>query len=119
METNVFNDLGKLDAFLHQEITSKMQKAGLDYSQALLAFGSENPLLMNLREALSRNKRSGTKIYKLVGEQLVEIENNIRELVRGAIKEHPELDYGEALKEVAAREPNLLRAREHARDYLG
>ena len=120
METNVFNDMGKLDAFLHKEITSHMQKTGLDYGQALLTVARVNPALFALREALYRDKRSGTKIYKVVGEQLVEIENKIGELVRDAMKEHPELDYAEALKKVAASDhQNLFRAREFARNYLG
>jgi len=118
-EATVFNNLSKLDDFLHREITEKMQKTDLDYGQAMLAYARENPALMALRDALFRDNRSGTKVYKIVKGQLVELENQIRELVRDAMKEHPELDYGEALKKVAASEQNLLSARERARNFLG
>lgn len=121
MERHLFNDLGQLDEFISNQIREKMKEQGLAYNEAYRAFASQNPALTRLREALYRQQGNETinlKTYKFVKDHLEEIDNEIGNLVKDAMKEHPEMEYRQALAVIASEHPGLLRTREQLWAFL-
>jgi len=121
METNLFNDIGKIDEFLKQQTTTRMTEQGLSYGEAFRQIISENGPLLALREGLYRkreNEGHDSSFYKLVQGQLVKIDNEITGLIAETRKEHPDFTYREAMTVTLSEHPDVCRRREELMSQL-
>lgn len=121
-DENCFSDPLKLDEYLSAEAKRRMKDKGTSFSVALKEIAAENPALVRLRDGLYRAgqaRRHGTKHFEAISGLLGEVEGQIATLVRDAMKEHPELSYGQAMKKVAASEhDHLFRTRDQLSSYI-
>jgi hypothetical protein len=108
---SLFENLDKLDEYLHGLTLQKVKSDNLTYKEALKQVHSEVPALVALREALYLRRGRAVfqaKTFEWVNGKLKEAADQIDSLVKRAMQEHPELSYGRALLLVAGEHPDLI-----------